>query len=169
MTSELDPRRPMTDVHSPLLSDRQNTPSIPSPGASDAGYTRSTLGRRYALGNATLEQASILSVLDAARACVFCPDGLEVVEVMHEVDGWLVVRVPWRHPDVRVQRYIVPAEHLTDLAQLEVDEWRTVGECLRWSLRYYWVRDYRLEVGCGDLGQTGEAIQHLHLRVVALR
>jgi diadenosine tetraphosphate (Ap4A) HIT family hydrolase len=124
----------------------------------------------YHLGNArTDEQRADMMRLEAAGACIFCPEHLEAdpdQRVLHRTARWTVTPNEFPYANTRLHLLLVPDEHVTDIADLSAEAQQDFWVVLRWVKDHCGLSFYGLAARNGDCEYTGGTVRHVHIHVV---
>lgn len=124
----------------------------------------------YYFGNfRTQRQLADMRRLEAAGVCIFCPEHLGVgpdLRIIHRSAHWTVVPNEFPYSGTRLHLLLVPAEHVTDIADLSPDAQRDFWTALRWARDHYALAYYSTAVRNGHCEYTGGTIRHVHVHLL---
>lgn len=120
------------------------------------------------ISNARSEkQAQDMRDLEAARACLFCPEGLKLKgkRVFHRGKHWYVTPNDFPYKGTTVHVMIVPNRHIASFADLTQEELLEFPAMITWISKEFDIKGAGMFCRFGDTSYTGATIHHLHFHI----
>ncbi len=113
------------------------------------------------------QQAADMHALQAANACLFCPEGLALKgkKVLHRGTYWYVTPNDYPYKGTTVHVIIVPVRHLTKIEDLNVEEFLELQKMIAWVNKEFEIKGAGLFCRYGDTTYNGATINHFHIHV----
>ena len=115
------------------------------------------------------EQLAEMRRLEEQGMCLFCPGGLAANssnQVLHQTEWWTVMRNRYPYANTRLHLLLVPAAHVSDVADLPLEAKAEFWDVLDWAKERHSLSFYGLGVRCGEPAFTGGTIRHVHLHLL---
>jgi ATP adenylyltransferase len=113
------------------------------------------------------EQRRDMQALEAAKVCLFCPQGLSLKDkrVFHRGEHWYVTPNDFPYDGTKVHVMIVPNRHLLSFTDLSSEEILELPKMLGWVNREFGIEGASMFARYGNTRYTGATIHHFHLHV----
>lgn len=104
--------------------------------------------------------------LEAAGACLFCPDRLRCEPALLRLGSWTVIANRFPYDGARVHLLAVPERHVEDMADLDRVEVDVLPGVVRWARDRFGLAGYAILARSGDPQMSGASIRHWHLHLI---
>ena len=120
------------------------------------------------IGNARYkEQVDEMKRLADLNTCMFCPDGLSIVnkKILHTGTYWFVSPNEYPYEGTSVHVMIIPKRHVEEITSLTIEELGELTTMISWVNENFSIKGATLFCRYGDTRYTSGTIKHLHLHI----
>ena len=112
-------------------------------------------------------QISDMVALAEARACLFCPEGLELKQkrVFHRGQYWYVTPNDYPYVGTTVHVMIVSIRHLSRIEDMSTEEFLELQSMIAWVNKEFDIKGAGMFCRFGDTTYTGATIHHFHMHI----
>jgi diadenosine tetraphosphate (Ap4A) HIT family hydrolase len=100
-----------------------------------------------------------------------CPLCFEVLlrikkEILHEIDGWILVPNAYPYAGTEKHLLILPKEHIDNLEVLTTTDLKAIHQLFLWAQERYHFPGGAFTMRFGDLAYSGATIRHVHCHII---